>query len=160
VALIRKQQRVRVESLGPEVERTVRAIEVSVFAPASIAPSTVQNLILVVGRGRLVVVWVGTWGREEIVLAIAQLTHVSHRIVGIKLVVTSAEVRQVLDVAATLASAIPLAPSRPVLLWIVIATEEAADVSAHVEERRVLVVERGALVGDAVVHRMVAEYLP
>ena len=64
-----------------------------------------------------------------------------------------------LDVAASLATTAPVASPGPVLLRIVLATEKASNVSTHVEERRVLVVERGTLVRDTVVHRMVSEYL-
>ena len=46
-----------------------------------------------------------------------------------------------LDVAASLAPTAPVASSRPVLLRIILAAEEASNVSTHVEERRVLVVE-------------------
>ena len=83
VALISKQQRVRVESLDPEVEGAVRAIEVPLVCPASVSPGTVQNLILVVGGRRLVVIRVSAWCREEFVLPVAKLAHIRHRIVGI-----------------------------------------------------------------------------
>lgn len=85
--------------------------------------------------------------------SIAHLTHVCDRVVH--LIATSSKIRQVLDMAlATL-----IAPSRPVLLEIVICSKETSNVAAHIEKSCILVVEGWAFVRNAIIHGMITKDL-
>ena len=53
-----------------------------------------------------------------------------------------------------------LPTSHIVRLEVVFSSKETRDIATHIKQGRVLIVERWALVGDAVVHGVVAQDLP